>query len=43
MESVIAETGFSGFHFVDEALQSLDKVRRLMETGVLHSAYWHRF
>jgi len=24
-------------------LQALETVRRLMEAGVLHSAYWHRF
>jgi hypothetical protein len=27
----------------DETLQTLETVRRLFETGVLHSAYWHRF
>jgi hypothetical protein len=28
---------------LDETFQSLETVRRLMESGVLHSAYWHRF
>jgi hypothetical protein len=28
---------------LDETFQGLETVRRLMETGVLHSAYWHRF
>ena len=28
---------------LDETFQSLETVRRLMEAGVLHSAYWHRF
>ena len=28
---------------LDETMQGLETVRRLMETGVLHSAYWHRF
>ena len=28
---------------LDETLQGLEAVRLLMESGVLHSAYWHRF
>jgi hypothetical protein len=28
---------------LDETFQGLEAVRRLMEEGVLHSAYWHRF
>ena len=28
---------------LDETMQGLETVRRLMEEGVLHSAYWHRF
>jgi len=28
---------------LDETFQGLETVRRLMESGVLHSAYWHRF
>ncbi len=28
---------------LDETFQGLETVRRLMEAGVLHSAYWHRF
>lgn len=28
---------------LDETFQGLETVRRLMEEGVLHSAYWHRF
>jgi len=28
---------------LDETMQGLETVRRLMEAGVLHSAYWHRF
>jgi hypothetical protein len=28
---------------LEETFQSLETVRRLMEEGVLHSAYWHRF
>jgi hypothetical protein len=28
---------------LEETFQSLETVRRLMESGVLHSAYWHRF
>ncbi len=28
---------------LDETFQGLETVRRLMESGVLHSAYWHHF
>jgi len=28
---------------LEETFQSLETVRRLMEEGVLHSAFWHRF
>jgi hypothetical protein len=28
---------------LDETFQSLETVRRLMDEGVLHSAFWHRF
>jgi hypothetical protein len=28
---------------LDETFQGLETVRRLMEAGTLHSAYWHRF
>ncbi|MDD3275776.1 MAG: hypothetical protein PHP93_01855 [Kiritimatiellales bacterium] len=28
---------------LDETFQALETVRRLMEEGVLHSAFWHRF
>jgi hypothetical protein len=28
---------------LDETFQGLETVRRLMEEGVLHSAFWHRF
>jgi len=28
---------------LEETFQGLETVRRLMESGVLHSAYWHRF
>ncbi|MEI7850963.1 MAG: B12-binding domain-containing radical SAM protein [Kiritimatiellales bacterium] len=28
---------------LDETFQGLETARRLMEEGVLHSAYWHRF
>ena len=28
---------------LDKTFQGLETVRRLMESGVLHSAYWHRF
>jgi hypothetical protein len=28
---------------LDETFQALETVRRLMEDGLLHSAYWHRF
>jgi hypothetical protein len=28
---------------LEETFQALETVRRLMEEGVLHSAYWHRF
>lgn len=28
---------------LDEILQALETVRRLMESGILHSAFWHRF
>ncbi len=27
----------------DETFQTLETVRRLFDTGILHSAYWHRF
>jgi hypothetical protein len=28
---------------LEETFQALETVRRLMEAGILHSAYWHRF
>src|SRR5205814_1011201 len=53
MAAVFAQTGQSGFHFVDEAAppallralaeRLLARVRQLFAAGCIQSAYWHRF